>query len=174
MYQSWNRLFFHSDIGWAIISDQYRPFTFSLFRPAGEPVEVMMRPGDVVVAHQKLPHLGMPNLCPDVRYQVATAISNKCVTLSTFYMSTFFAVGLCNVFICPTMTPSLTLTPCCFLPGLLSASPHRPWTDGTSMDRRLTIAIWARQGGYGIFIKLKLKLITHAFYYYYYHCSLWS
>lgn len=36
----------------------------------GKPVELLMRPGDCVVAHQKLPHLGMPNCSPDVRYQV--------------------------------------------------------------------------------------------------------
>mmetsp|Transcript_38235 Transcript_38235/g.117981 ORF Transcript_38235/g.117981 Transcript_38235/m.117981 type:complete len:173 (+) Transcript_38235:2-520(+) len=36
----------------------------------GPPVELLMEKGDVVLAHQKLPHLGMVNYSPDVRYQV--------------------------------------------------------------------------------------------------------
>ena len=36
----------------------------------GIPVEMMMKAGDCVIAHQKLPHLGMPNCSPEVRYQV--------------------------------------------------------------------------------------------------------
>jgi hypothetical protein len=36
----------------------------------GEPTQLLMKAGDCVIAHQKLPHLGMPNCSPDVRYQV--------------------------------------------------------------------------------------------------------
>eukprot|EP00041_Stephanoeca_diplocostata_P033909 m.1134619 g.1134619 ORF g.1134619 m.1134619 type:complete len:276 (+) comp24427_c1_seq75:644-1471(+) len=36
----------------------------------GPPVEVLMEPGDVVLAHQKLPHLGEENRSPFIRYQV--------------------------------------------------------------------------------------------------------
>lgn len=36
----------------------------------GDPIEVLLRAGDVVLAHQKLPHLGMPNVSADPRYAV--------------------------------------------------------------------------------------------------------
>ena len=36
----------------------------------GPPVQLMMQAGDCVVAHQKLPHLGMPNCSSEIRYQV--------------------------------------------------------------------------------------------------------
>jgi len=36
----------------------------------GEPVQLLMKAGDCVLAHQKLPHLGTPNCSPDIRYQV--------------------------------------------------------------------------------------------------------
>mmetsp|Transcript_5747 Transcript_5747/g.17293 ORF Transcript_5747/g.17293 Transcript_5747/m.17293 type:complete len:237 (+) Transcript_5747:224-934(+) len=35
----------------------------------GPPTVLRMRRGDVVLAHQKLPHRGMPNFSPNVRYQ---------------------------------------------------------------------------------------------------------
>lgn len=36
----------------------------------GPPLQLIMRRGDVVLAHQKLPHLGMSNYSPAIRYQV--------------------------------------------------------------------------------------------------------
>lgn len=36
----------------------------------GEPTQLRMQAGDVVLAHQKLPHLGVANNSPHVRYQV--------------------------------------------------------------------------------------------------------
>eukprot|EP00035_Acanthoeca_spectabilis_P006433 m.124497 g.124497 ORF g.124497 m.124497 type:complete len:337 (+) comp13503_c0_seq1:133-1143(+) len=35
----------------------------------GPPVVLRMKKGDVVIAHQKLPHRGMPNFSPNIRYQ---------------------------------------------------------------------------------------------------------
>ena len=44
---------------------------FNMQKPdLGQPVQLMMQAGDCVVAHQKLPHLGMPNCSSDIRYQV--------------------------------------------------------------------------------------------------------
>ena len=36
----------------------------------GAPRQLHMRTGDVVLAHQKLPHAGVANISPHVRYQV--------------------------------------------------------------------------------------------------------
>ena len=42
----------------------------------GRPAPVLLRKGDAVVCHQKLPHLGSSNYSPDVRYQVYFRISH--------------------------------------------------------------------------------------------------
>jgi len=36
----------------------------------GPPLSLLLRKGDAVVCHQKLPHRGMPNYSPNIRYQV--------------------------------------------------------------------------------------------------------
>jgi len=43
----------------------------------GPPRPVLMRRGDVVLAHQKLPHLGMPNYSPAIRYQVYFRVAHR-------------------------------------------------------------------------------------------------
>jgi len=36
----------------------------------GQPRQLCLHPGDVVLVHQKIPHMGMPNASPHVRYMV--------------------------------------------------------------------------------------------------------
>lgn len=43
---------------------------FSKKPDLGPPQSLLLRRGDAIVCHQKLPHLGMPNFSPNIRYQV--------------------------------------------------------------------------------------------------------
>ena len=42
----------------------------------GPPVSVLLQPGDAVLCHQKLPHLGAHNYSPHVRYQLYFRIAH--------------------------------------------------------------------------------------------------
>jgi hypothetical protein len=43
----------------------------------GPPSPILLRKGDAVLCHQKLPHQGLPNHSPNIRYQVYFRISHK-------------------------------------------------------------------------------------------------
>jgi hypothetical protein len=68
----------------------------------GAPMEVLLRAGDVVLAHQKLPHLGTPNYSPHVRYQgVARSLIVSPLSLSVLLSLSFlFWLGLCLCILC--------------------------------------------------------------------------
>lgn len=42
----------------------------------GPPTSMLLKKGDVVICHQKLPHLGMPNFSPNIRYQIYFRVSH--------------------------------------------------------------------------------------------------
>jgi hypothetical protein len=42
----------------------------------GPPQSMFLKRGDAVICHQKLPHLGMPNYSPNIRYQIYFRVSH--------------------------------------------------------------------------------------------------